>query len=189
MKIEPRPARAPKWSLSNQHLNEQGDPGRRSPQGASPTKVPGPEAPRKGPKTVNFGVHFCSPFEAIFRAEMSSKNGPRMAPKIVNFVVYVRMFFSHGFGALRVPPGSLLGPLEAFLGGLEKEKMQTVLHENHFFEIALFRFLKLLMALLRSSRPLLGPICSQNGPKMSPKSAPKNYQKVFQKMTPKMTKK
>ena len=164
MKIEPQPARAPKWSVSNQHLNEQGDPGQRSPQGGSPTKVPGPEAPRKGPKTVNFGVHFCSPFEAIFRAEMGSKNGPRMAPKIVNFVVYVRMFFSHGFGALRVPPGSLLGPLEALLGGLEKEKMQTVLHENHFFENVLFWFFKPLIGLLGSSCPLLGPIWSQNGP-------------------------
>jgi hypothetical protein len=67
-----------------------------------------------------------------------------------------------------VPLGSLLGPLEALLGGLLSEKMQTILHENHFFEIALFRFLKLLIGFLGSSWPLLGPICSQNAPQNGP---------------------
>ena len=84
-----------------------------------------------------------------------------------------------------MPLGSLLGPLEALLGGLESEKMQTVLHENHFFEIALFRFLKLLIGLLGSSCPLLGPIWSQNGLRNKPKSGPKTTKKRAQKGTPK----
>lgn len=40
-----------------------------------------------------------------------------------------------------MPLGSLLGPLEALLGGLKSEKMQTVSRENHFFEnVALLVF-------------------------------------------------
>ena len=47
------------------------------------------------------------------------------------------------------------------------------------------------MALLGSSRPLLGPIWSQDGPqnvpKSGPKSDPKNVQKIIQKMTQQFT--
>ena len=62
-----------------------------------------------------------------------------------------------------MPLGSLLGPLEALLGGLKSEKMQTVPRENHFFEnVALLVFeapdgpLGLILL-------LLGQTCSQNG--------------------------
>ena len=50
-----------------------------------------------------------------------------------------------------------------------------------------FGSLKLLVALLGPSSPLLGPIWSQNGPQNGPKSGPKNAQKFVQKMDPKIT--
>ena len=53
----------------------------------------------------------------------------------------------------------------------------------------LFGSLKVLMALLGSSCPLLGRSGPKMGPKMGPKSGPKSDQKVVQKMTPKITKK
>ena len=49
----------------------------------------------------------------------------------------------------------------------------------------LFGSLKLLMALLGSSCPLLGRSNPKMGPKMDPKSGPKSDQKVVQKITPK----
>ena len=65
--------------------------------------------------------------------------GPKMDPKLVQnldfFGVYLWIPFFGGFGALWGPLGSLLGPLEALLGGLRSEKMQTVLRENHFFQM------------------------------------------------------
>ena len=39
-----------------------------------------------------------------------------------------------------MPLGSLLGPLEALLGGLKSEKMQTVPRKKNFFENAAFWF-------------------------------------------------
>ena len=51
----------------------------------------------------------------------------------------------------------------------------------------LFGSLKLLMALLGPSWPLLGPIWSQNGPQNGPKSGPKSAQNSVQKMDPKIT--
>ena len=53
----------------------------------------------------------------------------------------------------------------------------------------IFGSLELLLALLGSSCPLLGPIWSQNGSKVGPKSGPKSDQKVVQNMTSKITKK
>jgi len=50
-----------------------------------------------------------------------------------------------------------------------------------------FVSLKLLVALLGPSSPLLGPIWSQNGPQNGPKSGPKSAQKLVQKMDPNIT--
>jgi hypothetical protein len=50
-----------------------------------------------------------------------------------------------------------------------------------------FESSKLLVALLGSSSPILGPIWSQNGPQNGFKSGPKNAQKTVQKMNPKIT--
>ena len=47
-----------------------------------------------------------------------------------------------------------------------------------------FGSLKLSMALLGSSWPLLGPIWSQNGPQNGPQNCPKVVQKVVQKTIP-----
>ena len=48
-----------------------------------------------------------------------------------------------------------------------------------------FGYLKLLIALLGSSWPLLGPIWSQNGPQNGPQNCQKVVQKMVQKTTPK----
>ena len=88
-----------------------------------------------------------------------------------------------------MPLGSLLGPLEALLEASGPQKPRKTEGFLRFLKMQLFGSLELLMALLGSSCPLLGPIWSQNGSKMGPKSGPKSDQKVVQKMTPKFTKK
>ena len=67
------------------------------------------------------------------------------------------------------------------MGGLKSEKMQTVLCENHFFASRLFGFSELHLALLGSSRPLLGQSWGPDGTQKTPKSDPK----IGPKMTPK----
>ena len=52
------------------------------------------------------------------------------------------------------------------------------------FADADFLYLKLLMAHLGSSWPLLGPIWAQKNPQNCPKSNPTIIQKLFQKITP-----
>ena len=75
-----------------------------------------------------------------------------------------------------MPLGSLLGPLEALLGGLKSEKMQTVPHENHFFEnVALLVF----EALDGPLGPILPPSWADLVPKWFPKTASKVVQKVL----------
>ena len=68
-----------------------------------------------------------------------------------------------------MPLGNLLGPLEALLGGLKSEKMQTVSRENHFFENAAFWFFEapdgsfgLILALLGQDDPKMGSKMSFN---------------------------
>ena len=72
-----------------------------------------------------------------------------------------------------MPLGSLLGPLEALLGGLKSEKMQTVPRENHFFENAAFWFFEAPDGSLGLILPSLWPIWSENGPQNGPKIGPK----------------
>ena len=50
------------------------------------------------------------------------KMGSKIRPKFVNFWVQFWPLFFWGLGALWVPLGSLLGPLEALLGGLWTQK-------------------------------------------------------------------
>jgi hypothetical protein len=54
-----------------------------------------------------------------------------------------------------------------------------------FLQMQVFGYLKLSMALLGSSWPLLGPIWSQNGPQNGPQNGQKVVQKMVQKTTPK----
>ena len=87
--------------------------------------------------------------------------------------VFAFFSFSLGFGALWVPLGSLLGPLEALLGGLWTQKPSKTECFLRFLKRQLFGSLKLLIALLGSSCPLFG----RSGPKMGPNKTPKNAQK------------
>ena len=58
---------------------------------------------------------------------------------------------------------------------------------SRFLQMQDFGSLKLLVAILGPSSPLLGPIWSQNGPQNGPKSYQKNAQRLVQKMDPKIT--
>ena len=62
-----------------------------------------------------------------------------------------------------MPLGSLLGPLEALLGGLKSEKMPTVPRENHFFINTGLWFFEDLNGPLGLILVPLGQIWSQNG--------------------------
>ena len=104
-----------------------------------------------------------------------------MAPKINNVGQFVDPFFG-GFGALWVPLGSLLGPLEALLGGLKSEKMQTIQRENHFFENVAFLVFEALDGPLGLVLP---PSWADLVPKWAPKLAPKWAPKVTKKSSKK----
>ena len=67
-----------------------------------------------------------------------------------------------------MPLGSLLGPLEALLGGLKSEKMQTVQRENHFFENVAFLVFEALDGPLGLILLPLWLIWSENGPQNGP---------------------
>ena len=86
-----------------------------------------------------------------------------------------------------MPLGSLLGPLEALLGGLKGEKMPTVQRENQFLLMQFFGSLKLLMALLGLSWSLLGGSGPKRGFQNDLNSLVKSDQKVVQKMIKKRT--
>ena len=90
-----------------------------------------PEMRGKGvPKFFLFLVNYCLPLFA------------KVAQKLVhffnNFWVQFWVSFFWGLGVLWVSFGSLLGPLDALLGGPKSEKMVNVQRENNFFENAVF---------------------------------------------------
>ena len=82
-----------------------------------------------------------------------------------------------------MPLGSLLGSLEALLGGLKSEKMPTVPRENHFFINTGFWFFEDPNGPLGLILVPLGQIWSQNGSQHGSKSDQKvdlfflNYKK------------
>ena len=123
----------------------------------------------------------------FFGAVLGPILGPKIDLKFVNFWVQFWIPFFWGFGSLWVPLGSLLGPLEALLGGLWTQKPLKTLGFLRFLKMQLFGSLKLLMALLDSSWPLLGRSGPKIGPKMGPKSSPKSDQKVFKKWPQKLS--
>ena len=92
--------------------------------------------------------------------------------------------FVGGFGALWVPLGSLLGSLEALLGGLKNEKMPTVQRENHFFENVVFLVFETLDGPLGLILPSLWPIWSENGSQNGSKRDPKSDQKMVHELIP-----
>ena len=65
--------------------------------------------------------------------------------------------------SIRDCSGSLLGPLEALLGGLKSEKMPTIQRENHFFINAVFWLFEAPNGPLGLILVPLGRIWSQNG--------------------------
>ena len=76
----------------------------------------------RGPKGVPEGTkkrsHFGVGFGAILGPKKDPKMGPKLVQKLLNLGSIFGSLFFKGFGALWVPLGSLLGPLEALLGGL-----------------------------------------------------------------------
>ena len=80
-----------------------------------------------------------------------------------------------------MPLGSLLGPLEALLGGLKSEKMPTVPRENHFFINTGFWFFEDPNGPLGLILVPLGQIWSQNGSQHGSKSDQKVGQKFIKK--------
>ena len=80
-----------------------------------------------------------------------------------------------------MPLGSLLGPLEALLGGLKSEKMPTVPRENHFFINTGLWFFEDLNGPLGLILVPLGQIWSQNGSQHGSKSDQKVGPKIIKK--------
>ena len=69
---------------------------------------------------------------------------------------------------------------------LDPKNLKKPMFFLRFLQMQDFGSLKLLVALLGPSWPLLGPIWSQNGPQNGPKSNPKNAQNLVQKFDPKI---
>ena len=112
-----------------------------------------------------------------------------MVPKLVQKLIILGSIFGSLFCWALELSGCLLG---AFLGLLRlsweasgPQKPKKTLGFLRFLQMQVFGYLKLLMALLGSSWPLLGPIWSQNGPQNGPQNCQKVVQKMVQKTTPK----
>ena len=102
---------------------------------------------------------------------------PKWAPKLVQFFIIFGSNFGSlfwGLGVLWVSFGSLLGPLDALLGGPKSEKMVNVPRENHFFENAVFCLFEALDGPLGFILASLGPIWSKNGPQNGFQRFPKS---------------
>ena len=116
---------------------------------------------------------------------------PKMGPKLVQkLAIFGFIFGSLVFEVLELF-GCLLG---AFMGlwslsweAPGPQKPRKTKGFLRFLQMQDFGSLRLLVALLGPSSPLLGPIWSQNGPQNGPKSGPKSAQKLVQKMDPKIT--
>ena len=116
---------------------------------------------------------------------------PKMGPKLVQkLAIFGFIFGSLVFEVLELF-GCLLG---AFMGlwslsweAPGPQKPRKTKGFLRFLQMQDFGSLRLLVALLGPSSPLLGPIWSQNGPQNGPKSGPKSAQKLVKKMDPKIT--
>ena len=93
--------------------------------------------------------------------------------------------FWGSFGASWEPSWASRGSLGR---PLDPKKYGFTIGKLHFVTMQLFGSLRILMALLGSSCPLLGPIWSQNGPQNGPKSCPNSVQKLIQKVSEPITK-
>ena len=111
-----------------------------------------------------------------------------MAPKLVKKLIILGSIFGSLFvealELLGCLLGAVLGFLRLFWDASGPQKPQKTEGFLRFLQMQVFGSLKLSMALLGSSWPLLGPIWSQNGPQNGPQNCPKVVQKVIQKTTP-----
>ena len=111
--------------------------------------------------------------------------GSKMGAKFINFWVQLQTFFLGLLELLGCLLGAFLGLLRLSWEASGPQKHQKIEGFLRFLKMQLFGSLELLMALLGSSCPLLGPIWSQNGPQNGPKSGPKTAQKMSPKRLPK----
>ena len=145
-----------------------------------------PERRRKRvPKVVPFSVCFWSQF-------WPQKLPPKIVPKLVQKLIMLGSIFGSLFcWVLEVfgcPLGAFLGLLRFSWEASGPQKPSKTLCFLRFLRMQLFGSLKLLMALLGPSWPLLGPIWSQNGSQNGSKSGPESVQKLVQKSPPKICK-
>ena len=137
---------------------------------------------KKGPKTGSEHDPKNNQKVTNFRPQNGPQNGPKIGPKFGNFGVhFLFCWVLKLFGCL----------FRAFLGlpRLSREasgpqKPSKTEGFLRFLQMQVFGSLKLSMALLGSSWPLLGSIWSQNGPQNGPQNCPKVVQKAVQKTTP-----
>ena len=109
---------------------------------------------------------------------------PKMVPKLVQKLIISWSIFGsllcwvlELFGCLLV---AFLGLLRLSWEAFGPQKPRKTEGFLRFLQMQVFGSLKLSMALLGSSWPLLGPIWSQNGPQNGPQNCPKVVQKVVQ---------
>ena len=119
--------------------------------------VPGPE-PQIKVFWSHFRIQFWIAFWKDFRLELDPKRASKLVQKLTDFG---SSFGPHPFEVcepLLHALGRASGLLGAVPGGLQSEKVTTVLCENHFFENSLFRFLTALDGPLGPILAPLGPI-------------------------------
>ena len=94
-----------------------------------------------------------------------------------HFLETIFLRFCGSFGASWGPSWASRGSLGR---PLDLEKYGFTIEKPHFLKRQLFGSLRLLMALLGSSCPLLGLIWSQNGPQNGPQNGSKSIPKMDQ---------
>ena len=98
--------------------------------------------------------------------------------------IFVSLFFE-ALELLGCLLGAFLGFLRLFWDASGPQKPLKTFGFLRFLQKQLFGSFKLLIALLGSSWPLLGPIWSQNGPQNGPQNCLKVVPKIVQKMASK----
>ena len=109
-----------------------------------------------------FWIQFWIVLWKDFRHELDPKTSPKLVPKFTKFGSSFGPPPFRGLRALLHALGRASGLLGAVPGGLQSEKVTTVLCKNHFFENSLFRFLAALDGPLRPILAPLGPILRPN---------------------------
>ena len=150
--------------------------------GASPgLLVPWPrEGPGESPQTLQNLFQFCKRFGHPKRFLKWSQNKLQKNKRLIND--WIPCFL--GFGVFQVPLGSLPGPSCALLDGLglQTPEKQSVFR---FLQMQVFGALKLSLALLATSWPLVGRSGLKTDPQNVFESCPKYVRKLSKKRNPK----